>query len=73
MLSYKMKVTYDPEADAMYIYVKEAEVKTTKEIDENTIIDLDKDGNLIGIELLFVKERLPDFLKELKEKKMIHA
>ena len=61
-----MKITYDPDADAMYIRLKEGKVNKTKEVDKNTILDYDKDGNVIGIEILFVKERMPQLLKEFK-------
>ena len=54
-----MKISYDQEADAIYIRLKEGEVDKTKEIDDNTILDYDKKGNVIGVELLFVKERIP--------------
>ncbi len=66
-----MKITYDPDADAMYIKLKECEVATTREIDENTIADYDKDGNVIGIEILFVKERIPSLLKEIQVENML--
>ena len=68
-----MNIKYDPDADAMYIRITQNEVDYTKEIDDNTIVDLDKDGQIIGIELLFVKERIPEFLKDLENKKLIHA
>ena len=68
-----MKIEYDPEADAMYITVKEGEVSYNVVVDENTILDFNKKGELLGIEILFVKERNPSFLKELKEKKLIIA
>ena len=61
-----MKITYDPDADAMYIYLKEGKSFKTKEVDDNTILDYDKEGNVIGIEILFVKERMPQLLKEFK-------
>ena len=54
-----MKVTYDKEADAMYISLTEKKFSKCKEIDRNTILDLDEDGNVIGIELLFVSKRFP--------------
>ena len=63
-----MKIKYDEEADAMYIRFIDEPVDQTKEIDENTIIDLNKQGEIIGIELLFVKERKPELLKILKVK-----
>lgn len=54
-----MEISYDQDADAMYIKLREGEVDKTKEIDDNTILDYDKQGNVIGVELLFVKERMP--------------
>ena len=60
-----MKIRYDPDADAMYIQFREGKVDSTKEIDENTIIDFNKAGQVIGVEILFVKERNPDLLKKL--------
>ncbi len=54
-----MKITYDKEADAMYIEFSDADFSSNKKIDDNTIIDLDKDGKIIGIELLEVSERIP--------------
>ncbi|HLD05231.1 MAG TPA: DUF2283 domain-containing protein [Candidatus Nanoarchaeia archaeon] len=58
-----MRITYDPDADAMYIYLKEGTVDKTQEMGENTNIDLDKKGEVLGVEILFVKERslLNDF------------
>ena len=54
-----MKITVDWEADALYISFRKGKLSKNKKIDKNTIIDLDKDGNLLGIELLFMKERIP--------------
>ena len=66
MLFTKMKIRYDKDADAMYIKIRDGKIDRTKKIDDNTLLDVDKDGNLLGIELLFVKERNPNFLKEFK-------
>jgi uncharacterized protein YuzE len=62
-----MKMKYDPDADALYIKVKNDKVNHTKEIDSNTVVDFNKEGEMIGLEILFVKERNPNFLKELDE------
>ncbi len=57
-----MKTTYDKEADAAYIYVrhpiKPGESKKTIELDKDIIIDLDKDGRLLGVEILNAKKIL---------------
>lgn len=60
-----MKLRYDPDADALYIKVQADKVDHTKEIDQNTILDFNKKGQIIGIEILFVKERNPHFLNNL--------
>lgn len=54
-----MKITYDKDADAMYVQLTDKKFSRCKEIDRNTILDLDEEGNVIGIELLFVSKRFP--------------
>ena len=54
-----MKVTYDPDADARYIQLTNEKFSKTKVIDDYTILDLDNNGKVIGIELLFVSKHLP--------------
>ncbi len=54
-----MKITYDKEADAIYIEFQDGEFAKNKTIDDFTIIDLDKNGNILGIELLEVSKRIP--------------
>ena len=54
-----MEIRYDSEADAMYIEFSKVEWASNKKIDDNTIIDLDKNGKIIGIELLSIKKRIP--------------
>jgi uncharacterized protein YuzE len=58
-----MRVTYDPAADAMYIYLTERaarapEVARTAEVAPGLMLDFDRDGRVIGIEMLAVS-RLP--------------
>ena len=47
-----MKINLDRVADALYIESQDVEFGSNKKIDANTIIDLDKKGNLIGMGLL---------------------
>ncbi|MBI2576976.1 DUF2283 domain-containing protein [Candidatus Woesearchaeota archaeon] len=57
-----MKITYDPDADAAYIYVKfpikRGEAKNTVAINENIIVDFDAKGKMLGIEVLSAKKML---------------
>ena len=68
-----MKIRYDPDVDAMYIKLIDAEVATTTKINKYTIIDFDKEGNVIGVELLFVKENNPTLLKEFQKEHLVSA
>ena len=51
-----MKFEYDKEVDAGYVYlefpIKEGEAKKTIELNENIILDFDKKGKLLGLEIL---------------------
>ena len=48
-------MTYDPEADAVYIYLSRAKVDRTEEAGP-FIYDLDADGRVRGIEILSASE-----------------
>ncbi len=54
-----MKITYDPEVDALYIRFREATV-TTQHLAEGIAADYDADGHLAGIEILDAMKRLGD-------------
>lgn len=62
-----MKITFDKQADAAYIYLKEigfGEAKETISLNNSINIDLDKEGKTIGIEILNASENLsPNVLK----------
>jgi len=49
----------DLKADALYIKFQEGKFAKNKKIDEDTIIDLDKKGGLLGIEMLNVTKKIP--------------
>jgi len=52
-----MKIEYDRDADALYIYIQQTEVEKSLEISEGINIDLDFNGNLIGIEIIGATQR----------------
>jgi len=54
-----MNITYDSQADALYIKFQEGESARTKKVAEGILIDLDEKGLLYGIEILGAKERMP--------------
>ncbi len=52
-----MKIEYSPDVDALYIYLSDADITDTDEISDGIVIDYDKDGNVVGIEILWVSEK----------------
>jgi len=53
-----MKVRYDKEIDAMFIRFQEGEYEGSKEIGDGIVIDLDKEGKVLGIEILDASEKI---------------
>ena len=47
-----MKIKFNKEADAVYLSFSDAEVAESDEDKPGIIIDYDKDGNIVGIEVL---------------------
>ncbi|MCP8314922.1 MAG: DUF2283 domain-containing protein [archaeon] len=60
-----VRVEYDSKADVMYIWLRKAKYEISEELAENVIIDLDKRGRIIGIEILDASKNLG---KQLVEK-----
>ncbi|RTH18558.1 hypothetical protein CSW41_05720 [Thermus scotoductus] len=54
-----MRITYDPEADALYIAFGEGPA-TVEEVGEGIALDWDAEGKLLGIEILDASKRLSD-------------
>lgn len=53
-----MNITYDSKTDVLYIKLKDnAKFLKNKKIDNNTIVDIGKDGEFIGIEFLSASSR----------------
>ena len=54
-----MKISYDPEVDALSITFREATV-TTKHLGEGIAADYDAEGRLAGLEILDAQKRFGD-------------
>jgi len=53
-----IRVEYDSKADALYIWLRKTRYEISEELAENVIIDLDKRGRIIGIEVLDASKNL---------------
>jgi uncharacterized protein YuzE len=49
---------YDPQADAAYFKLGEATVFESEEVAPDVILDFDKEGRVVGLEVLQAKLRL---------------
>lgn len=66
-----MRIEFDKEVDAAFVYFKEiteGEVTKTISLNENLNVDLDKGGKILGVEILNASKSIPkSSVKELKE------
>lgn len=53
-----MKVQYFPDTDTVLVTLNNQSVALTKDLDENTLLDLDSAGNLVSITIEHAKERV---------------
>jgi uncharacterized protein YuzE len=68
----KLRITYDPEVDALYIRFLETTV-TTKHVAEGIAIDYGPDGQIAGIEILDSVKRIgnKDVFKKLTIEELV--
>jgi uncharacterized protein YuzE len=52
-----VKVTYDPEVDVLRILLSDAAIEESDEDKPGVILDYDKDGNIVGLEILEASKR----------------
>jgi uncharacterized protein YuzE len=60
-----MKVQFDEKADAIYVRFDESEVVESEEVRPGVILDFNSQDEVVGIEVLRVKNRIP--LANLKQ------
>lgn len=53
-----MKVTYDSEVDVLRIILSEKPIEESDEDKPGVILDYDKDGNVVGLEILDASKRI---------------
>jgi len=61
-----MKIKYFQDTDTLYIELRSAPVNETQDLDENTLLDLDAEGNICAITVEHAKDRadIPNFTFE---------
>jgi uncharacterized protein YuzE len=61
-----MKITYFQDTDTLYIEFRAGSVAETRDLDENTLLDLDAEGQVVALTLEHASERadVPHFSYE---------
>ena len=61
-----MKITYFQDMDTLYIEFRAGSVAETRDLDENTLLDLDAEGQVVALTLEHASERadVPHFSYE---------
>lgn len=62
------KFDYDKEYDLLSIYNYEQKVAESVQVSEDVVIDLDKNGNVIGIEIFYASEFFNLLNKDVNKK-----
>ena len=53
-----MKLTCDPEVDVLRILIRDTPIEESDEDKPGVILDYDKEGNLVGLEVLNASQRI---------------
>ena len=61
-----MKIQYFQDTDTLHIEFRSVEVAETRDLDEDTLLDLDRHGSICGITIEHAKDRaeIPKFSYE---------
>ena len=54
-----MKMHYDKKADALYLRLDESKIIEPEEVQPGIVLDYNADNQVIGVEILRVKDRVP--------------
>lgn len=58
-----MNIKYFQDTDTLYIEFRKAEIAETRDLDENTLLDVDCDGNVVALTMEHARQRadIPQF------------
>ncbi|MGB7593486.1 MAG: DUF2283 domain-containing protein [Terriglobia bacterium] len=52
-----MRIQYFEDSDTLYVVFKDAEVQESRDMDENTLVEFDAQGNLVSMTIEHARER----------------
>ncbi|HHP7244531.1 MAG TPA: DUF2283 domain-containing protein [Elainellaceae cyanobacterium] len=54
-----MKLQFDEQADALYLRLDDSKIIESEEVQPGIILDFDENSQVVGIEILDIKRRVP--------------
>ena len=57
-----MKINYDPKSDSLFLELSKGNYDRSKKISDDILVDYDKKGKILGIEILAAKENIKSFV-----------
>jgi len=54
-----MKMHYDQKSDALYLRLDDSKIIESAEVQPGIVLDYDANNQVVGVEILRVKERVP--------------
>jgi uncharacterized protein YuzE len=61
----EMKLTVHKEYDALYLRLDDSEIVDSEEVEEGIVLDYNRNGKVVGIEILHLSRRSPDSLEHI--------
>ncbi len=55
-----MKMHYDEKTDALYLRLDDSKIIESEEVQPGIVLDFNKEKQVVGVEILRVKERVPN-------------
>ena len=66
-------INYDPEADVIAFYLGKGQEEEFVEVSPGVVLELDKKGSVIGVEIINASKILRPFLRSLEKRSLAHA
>jgi uncharacterized protein YuzE len=60
-----MNIKYDESIDAIYIQIKDSKILDSEEVSEGIVCDFDSSNDLVGIEVLGIKDKTIEQLRDI--------
>ena len=61
-----MKAKYFQDTDTLYLELRDSQVAETRDLDQDTLLDYDGDGRIVGITIEHARTRMDDPRIELE-------